>query len=112
MINAINNSGAIPLVVGEPDEISQLFHFNGDVMPLLTADSWDDMLDICQNMTDDEVSWDICLLACYYMYSPSKFLNSRFYIMRVRQNIVYVNPWTHKQMDRLKANEKKWRNGT
>ena len=49
-------AGAIPLVVGDSTEISRLFHYNGNVMPLLTADSWDKMLVICQSMTDEQVS--------------------------------------------------------
>jgi hypothetical protein len=49
-------AGAIPLVVGSPDQINHLFHFNGDVMPLLTADTWDKMLVICQSMSHEQVS--------------------------------------------------------
>ena len=54
-------AGAIPLVVGTPDQISHLFHFNGDVMPLLMADTWDKMLVICRSMTDEQVRRRMCL---------------------------------------------------
>ena len=62
-------AGAIPLVVGDPTEISRLFHYNGNVMPLLTADTWDKMLAICQNMTDDQVS-SLLVITCAYSLPP------------------------------------------
>ena len=60
-------AGAIPLVVGSSKEIGHLFHYNGNNMPLVTADSWGRMLAICQNMTDDMIDRKREELARWYV---------------------------------------------
>ena len=125
-------AGAIPLVVGEPDQISHLFHFNGNVMPLLTTDTWDKMLVICQNMTDEQVSGGYlspCLsLLCTCLSPPYfSFLHVPSFIScfictslithhYVQSLLLFARPYglsakTLVQMNRLIVNERNRRDG-
>ena len=60
-------SGAIPLIVGSKNEIDKLFHYNGNDMPLLTAESWKQMLQICQGMNDTEIDSRRTALVTWYV---------------------------------------------
>jgi len=48
-------SGAIPVVVGPKFESDLAFEFEGDLPPLIFADSFQSALQICKNLTDSDI---------------------------------------------------------
>lgn len=42
-------------MVGSSAEIGHLFEYNGNRMPIVLANTWDHMLTICQNTTDEQI---------------------------------------------------------
>ena len=45
------------MVVGSSAEIGHLFEYNGNRMPVVWANTWDHMLAICQNTTDEQIDF-------------------------------------------------------
>lgn len=47
-------AGAIPVIVGDPDEINHVFSYNGQPPPFLSATTWDEAVIKCQELLKDE----------------------------------------------------------
>ena len=45
-------SGAIPVLVGGEDEIRHTFYYDGDILPLVYAESWEHAARVCRELLD------------------------------------------------------------
>jgi len=47
-------AGAIPVIVGEKDEINNTFNFNGNKPQIIIGKNWDKVLKLCRNIHNDK----------------------------------------------------------